>query len=188
MELYANSSKLRPSELDGGGRGLYCCIPLCGSASYDRLMNKSNIGFFKFPIERKNSEQRKKWVSTIKQFRRKGSGDTFEVNSSTRVCEFHFKPEEIKVSAGIGRKTLLPGVFPTMFKFREKHVRKKRKSPAKRREIIEESTESEYEEEDDNSEIDTVPLKKEGMDHIVDTYYDADYCCRDKDIEIERLK
>ena len=193
MESYANSSLRRANELDGGGRGLYCCIPLCGSASYDRDMKKTNIGFFKFPDDNKFREQRKKWVSTIKQFRRKGHDDTFQIKSTTRVCEFHFKPTEIKVSRGIGRKTLLPGVFPTVFKFREKPVPKKRKSPAKRVQVIEESTESEYEDDDsdvaDNETNDVVTLETD-IDHgqDEDAYYDANYCCREKDIEINRLR
>ena len=55
-------------------------------------MKKTNIGFFKFPDDNKFPEQRKKSVSTIKQFRRKGHDDTFQIKSTTRVCEFHFIP------------------------------------------------------------------------------------------------
>ena len=60
-------------------------------------MIKTEIGFFKFPDEKKYPVLRKKWISTIKQFRRKGSNDSFQIKSTTKVCEFHFKPEEIKV-------------------------------------------------------------------------------------------
>ena len=94
MTSYATSSKSRPNEVDGG---VYCCIPLCGSATYDRFMIKPEIGFFKFPDEKKYPVLREKWISTIKQFRRKGSNDSFQIKSTTKVCEFHFKPEEMKV-------------------------------------------------------------------------------------------
>ena len=48
---YATSSKERPKEIDGGGRGTYCCgcVPECKSASHDRDKNRTSIGFFKFP-------------------------------------------------------------------------------------------------------------------------------------------
>ena len=189
MESYANSFQRRPNELGGGGRGLYCCIPLCGSASYHREMNKSSIGFFKFPDENKFPEQRKKWIGIITQFRRKGLGDSFQIKSTTRVCEFHFNSQEIKVSAGVGRKTLQPGVFPTVFKFRDNPVPKKRKSPAERIQVIEESSESEYE--DDNTDLmgNLMPLETEADMHGHDenVYYDVNYCCREKDVEITRL-
>ena len=89
MTSYATSSKSRPNEVDGGGRGVYCCIPLCGSATYDRFMLKTEIGFFQFLDEKKYPVLRKKWISTIKQFRRKGSNDSFQIKSTTKVCEFH---------------------------------------------------------------------------------------------------
>ena len=93
--------------------------------------------------------ERKKWITILNSFRRKGGNDSFTVTDSTRVCEFHFKPEEIRISSGIGRKTLVPGSVPTIFKFKEKPPVKHRKPPAKReRSPVEESTESEYEESD----------------------------------------
>ncbi|XP_065069725.1 uncharacterized protein LOC135694784 [Rhopilema esculentum] len=56
----------------------------------------------------------------IKQFRRSGGADTFKVTSSTVVCEFHFKTSEIKVSSDCGKKSLVPGAVPTIFKFKPK--------------------------------------------------------------------
>ena len=44
--MYALSSREKPKELDGGGTGVYCCIPLCKSATYDGEKNKTCIGFF----------------------------------------------------------------------------------------------------------------------------------------------
>ena len=176
----ATSSKSRPNEVDGGGRDVYCCIPLCGSATYDRFMIKTEIGFFKFPDEKKYPVLRKKWISTIKQFRRKGSNDSFQIKSTTKVCEFHFKPEEIKVSMGIGRKSILPGAIPSIFKFRGSASPKKRKLPTKRvaSTPIEESSASEYEEEVDYLE----------NDEIENDNIDCCEPCQYKNAEIERLR
>ena len=45
------------------------------------------------------------------------------------VCEHHFRKEEIRVSIGIGRKTLKPGVIASMFNFKNPSKIKLRKSP-----------------------------------------------------------
>ncbi len=129
--VYPGTSQRRPVELDGGGSGVYCCIPLCKNATYNRDKQKSGIGFFRFP---KDDELRKKWMNTIKQFRRSGGADSFKVTSSTVICEFHFKISEIKVSSGYGKKSLLPGTVPTIFKFKTRVV-KTRKAPLDRRNL-----------------------------------------------------
>ena len=36
-----------------GGRGMYCCIPDCGSCQYDRNINKTYIALFSFPNKEK---------------------------------------------------------------------------------------------------------------------------------------
>ena len=179
-EHYANSLTRRPSELDGGGRGLYGCIPGCKNASYDRFMNKTNIGFFTFPDDKKYPDLRKQWVSIIKQFRRKSKNDPFKINSTTRICEFHFKAGEIKVSARVEGKTLLPGVVPTVFNFRPNSSAKKRKSPVKRVSVVEES-ESEYEDDDSGNLMDMDDLVTEEPDMNQDNF------CQEKDAEIIRL-
>ena len=109
----------RPTEVTKGGRGMYCCVPQCGNSSYDRNKDKTNIGLFTIPSE-KHPENRKRWVSILTSFRRKGGQDNFKITNATRVCEFHFKPEEIRISSGIGRKTLISGAVPSVFKFKEK--------------------------------------------------------------------
>ena len=45
------------------------------------------------------------------------------------VCEHHFREEEIRVSLGIGRKILKPGVIASMFNFKNPSKIKPRKSP-----------------------------------------------------------
>ena len=67
---------------------------------------KSGIGFFKFP---KDTKLRKSWVRVLSQHRRKGGNDMFSINDKTVICEFHFEITEIRVSLGMGRKTLVHG-------------------------------------------------------------------------------
>ena len=49
-EFYPRSSLHRPKELDIGGSGDYCCIPLCKNSTYDRDKMKTGIGFFRFHL------------------------------------------------------------------------------------------------------------------------------------------
>lgn len=78
--------------------------------------------------------ERRKWINAISPYRRKGFDDTYDPTNKDKyfVCEFHFKLEDIRVSIGIGRKTLKPGVVPTIFKFKNPETIKPRKSPKKR--------------------------------------------------------
>ena len=80
---------------------------MCQSATYNRDKLKTGIGFFKFP---KDPATYKAWTSVIKQFHRGGGDDSSKIKPTTVVCEFHVKPEDIRVSIGIGRKTLRLGV------------------------------------------------------------------------------
>lgn len=66
------------------------------------------------------------------QARRKGGVDQFKITNATRVCQFHFKPDEIRVSKGIGRKTLLRGSVPSISKFKQSEEKNVRKLPPKR--------------------------------------------------------
>ena len=79
------------------------------------IEKRRELFFFKFP---KDQELRKKWLKVIGQFRRKGGLDSFSVTESTTVCEFHFMPEQIRVSLSIGRKTLVSGSIPNVFSFK----------------------------------------------------------------------
>ena len=105
---------------------------------------------FKFPASEK---ERQKWINVISQYRRKGSGDTFDPWDRTKryfVCEFHFKGEEMRVSLGIGRKTLKPGVVPNIFKFKNPNMIKPRKSPKKQELLPEKNNlQKEYSSEED---------------------------------------
>ena len=68
-------------------------------------------------------------------YRRKGADDNFRPYDESKkyfVCEHHFKADEIRVSLGIGRKTLKPGAIPSIFNFKNPSKIKPRKSPKKR--------------------------------------------------------
>ena len=121
------SSRKSPSKILKGGRSIYCCIPRCGSSFYDNKGEKTNIGFFKFP---KDKAKKQKWVRAVNSVRRKGVGDNFEITDFTRICEFHFKKEDISVSLGIGRKTTKSNAVPIFKKSEPKQPT--RRSPRKR--------------------------------------------------------
>ena len=53
-------------------------------------------------------------MNIISMYRRKGAGDNFSPYDESKkyfVCEHYFKADEIRVSLGIGRKTLKPGAI-----------------------------------------------------------------------------
>ena len=91
-ETYLNSQK-RPPRITSGGSGIYCCVPQCGSASYDKLKQKSGIGFFKFP---ENVALFKVWKKTIGQYRRKGGADTFETRKQRVFVNFITRQKRLK--------------------------------------------------------------------------------------------
>ena len=63
---YPGTSQCRSAELDGGGSGVYCCIPLCKNATYNRNTQKSRIGFFRFPKEENLVfDLAKEWFLTV---------------------------------------------------------------------------------------------------------------------------
>ena len=35
-EAYIGSTKTRPKQLESGGRGQYCCVPMCENARYEK--------------------------------------------------------------------------------------------------------------------------------------------------------
>ena len=135
-EFYSNcSSKKRPEKNCSAGFGDYCCIPECKSAFYtkrDGKRVKTGISLFRFP---KDNTEKRRWINIISLHRRKGAGDNFRPYDESQryfVCEHHFKADEIRVSVGIGRKTLKPGVIPSIFNFNNRSKIKPRKSPKKR--------------------------------------------------------
>ena len=128
-DCYVNSVTSIAKKQEQGGCGSCCCFPLCTSTFYNKNKSKSGIGLFKFPAE---TSLRRKWLAAISRYRRKGGVDQFKITNATRVCEFHFKPDEIRVSKGIGRKTLLRGSVPSMFKFKQSEEKNVRKLPPKR--------------------------------------------------------
>ena len=135
MSMYANTSTDRPSQSKPGGCGIYCCIPQCGSSQYGNQINKTNIALFSFPNKEKNPDIYKSWCQEIHKFRRKGGKDAFKITKNTKVCEFHFKPEEIKISIGRGIKSLKTGFeVPSIYPFKKSFTTplRTRRSPRKR--------------------------------------------------------
>ena len=123
-EFYSNcSSEKRPEKNFYTVFGDYCFIPECKSAFYtkrDGKRVKTGISLFKFP---KDNTEKRRWINIISMYRRKGAGDNFSPYDESKkyfVCEHHFKADEIRVSLGIGRKTLKPGTIPTIFNFKIK--------------------------------------------------------------------
>ena len=80
---------------------------------------------------------------------------------------------------------MIPGAVPSIFTFDTRPSPKKRKSPTKRHTIIEESTESEFENDDiiDDCNYDELNLSHEAINDEP-TIPD---CCSDKEVEIARL-
>ena len=137
MSTYANAntSTDRRSQAKPGGRGIYCCIPQCGSSQYDNQVNKTNIALFSFPNKEKNliltSHGAKKYTDSEE----KGRKDAFKITKNTKVCKFHFKPEEIKISIGRGIKSLKTGFeVPSIYPFKKSFTTplRTRRSPRKR--------------------------------------------------------
>ena len=132
-EFYSNcSSKKRPEKNCSAGFGDYCCIPECKSAFYtkrDGKRVKTGFSLFKFP---KDNTEKRRWINMISMYQRKGAGDNFSPYDKSKkyfACEHHFKADQIRVSLGIGRKTLRPGAIASIFNFKNPSKIKPRKLP-----------------------------------------------------------
>ena len=97
---YENTVLKRPKQLNIGGKGKYCCIPVGKNAQYDKDWQKTNIGLFKFSDKDAKPNLYKLWCNKVKTFRRAGGKYSFKVTNNTYVCEFHFNITDINVTAG----------------------------------------------------------------------------------------
>ena len=111
-EFYSNCSSKKPPEKNySAGFGDYCYTPECESAFYtkrDGKIFKTSISLFTSP---KDNTEKRRWINIISLYWRKGAGGDFSPYDESKkyfVCEHHFKADEIRVSLGIGRKTLKP--------------------------------------------------------------------------------
>ena len=121
MTSYATSPKSRPNEVDGGGRGVYCCIPLCGSATYDRFMIKTEIGFFKFPDEKKYPVLHyvRSGFRPSNNFVGKEVTTRFKLSRQQRFASFILNQRKLRCRWELEEKTFsLEPVHPSIFKFR----------------------------------------------------------------------
>ena len=100
---------LRP-EKERGGRGKYCWLPCCRSSAYTRDGQKTGLSLFKFPV----GERKRRWLQLIRR-KENTKPDYFHVSTHTRICELHFRAEDIKVQFNSGRKVLKEGSEPCVF-------------------------------------------------------------------------
>ena len=64
---YSNSAVPRPDEAGSGGRGIYCCVPMCcGSSQYGNHKTKTNIALFSFPATKFTNTDAKGAKTTFK--------------------------------------------------------------------------------------------------------------------------
>lgn len=139
----SRESQSRPNKAGASGHGKYCCIPGCRSAAQDSNYKSTGITLFKVPVK---EPDRSNWMRIISKFRRKGGSDSFDhKKQNIYVCEFHFKPEDLRKTLGCGRKKYSKGCVPSVFDNRQMVTKPKRKSPTKRPPPIEYSSESVYE-------------------------------------------
>ena len=124
-EFYPGTFTLRPRELTVVGSADFCCISLSKSSTLDRDRNKSGIGLFSFPSD---STIRKQWVKGISQFHRESGNDSFSIRKSTKVCEFHFPINCIRISCGYGIYVDVDISIPSVFKFKQEPPKKKKKA------------------------------------------------------------
>ena len=92
---------------------------------------KIGISLFKFP---KDNIEKRRWINVSSVCQRKGAGGNFRPYDESKkyfVCEHHFIADDIHVSLGIDRKTLKPGVKPSIFNFKNLSKVTPGKSPNK---------------------------------------------------------
>lgn len=99
-------NELTSSDLPKKGRksrGKQCAVFDCYSFEYERDKTRSKTHFFKFPTK---GSKKARWCNLIK---RQDGRDGFFVNNNTRICERHFKKEDIQRSLGGVRCRLKEG-------------------------------------------------------------------------------
>ena len=64
----------------------------------------------------------------IGQYRREGLADSIHIEKTIRICHFNFQAKEIKVSLGVGSKTMVEENVPSIFASERKEVPADRKS------------------------------------------------------------
>ena len=82
---YENTVQWRPKKLNIGGKGKYCCIPVCKKAQYEKDWQEHTVGLFKFPDKFAKPELYKLWCNKIKTFRKAGGKDSFTNNTCMRI-------------------------------------------------------------------------------------------------------
>ena len=153
--------------------GVYCCIPLCGSATYDRFTIKTEIVFLNFLMRRNTLYYVRSGFRPSNNFVGKEVTTRFKLSRQQRFASFILNQRKLRCRWELEEKNILPGAIGSASP-------KKRKSPTKRvaSTPIEESSEPEYEEEVDYLENDVI--ENDNID-----------CCEPwqyKNAEIERFE
>lgn len=104
----------------------------------------------------------------------------------TFVCS-HFNSQDIKVSAGVGRKTVRNGKLPSIFEHVKPKEKPKRKSPRKRPAPIEYSSKSIIESDESDVSLDNTPMSLEN-DLFSENLIDPDPEPELSELEILNLK
>ena len=98
---------------------------------------KTGISLFRFP---KDNTEKRRWKENLKEHYfnvwEERSRWQFQsllwVQKAFNICEHQYKAAEIRVSLGIGGKTLKPGVIPSIFNFKNPSKIRPRKWSKKR--------------------------------------------------------
>ena len=80
---------------------------------------------FSFPSD---DETRKKWLSIVKQFRRKGGHDNFTIEKKQKYVSFILTSAASELVMAQAKKSLISGSIPTIFKFKKQKETSKQKS------------------------------------------------------------
>ena len=110
-----------------GRFGNYGCVPVCKSAFYNKIREKTNIDLFSIP---KRENLRKKWLNVLKHVRRKRGANSFDVKNSNKiiyVCQFHLKDEDLTTTLGTRKRKIKARRVPSIF--REQLVKQKATRP-----------------------------------------------------------
>ena len=111
----------QPNEVDGGGRGVYCCIPLCGNATYDLFMIKTEIGFFKFPDEKRYPVLIRRGFRPSNNFVGKEVTTRFKLSRQQRFASFILNQRKLRCRWELEEKTFSLEPFLRFLNFEGVH-------------------------------------------------------------------
>jgi len=104
---------------DSFWKGQYCCVPLCrhasGGTDERKRLGSGRVSFHSFPNMYTDKERAREWIIKI----RRDPGKHFVINTNTKVCSEHFKPDDYlcggdnpQAARRVLKETAVPSVFP----------------------------------------------------------------------------